>query len=222
MSEIQGLGVYDAINKVQADLAAEGIAKDRNNQGQGFKFRGIDDIYNAISAVLAKHKLCIIPRYTTRSCEERQTAKGGTIFYVVVDGEYDVVSAVDGSSHSARTFGEAMDSADKATNKAMSAAYKYLCMQLFCIPTEGDNDADASHYDLAPRQQQPLTPEQQKYEKNYNIIDGMLGRLDQQRQDDAVHYFRTTYNVDRLNQLPLTDLLTYGNWLKATYFTAAA
>jgi hypothetical protein len=38
-----------------------------------------------------------------------------------------------------------MDSADKATNKAMSAAYKYACLQTFCIPTEGDNDADSHH-----------------------------------------------------------------------------
>jgi hypothetical protein len=37
-----------------------------------------------------------------------------------------------------------MDSGDKATNKAMSAAYKYAAFQAFSIPTESDNDADAS------------------------------------------------------------------------------
>src|SRR5690606_19364534 len=46
--------------------------------------------------------------------------------------------------------GEAMDSADKATNKAMSAAYKYAAFQTFCIPTEGDNDADATTHEVAP------------------------------------------------------------------------
>lgn len=50
-----------------------------------------------------------------------------------------------------RTFGEAMDSADKATNKAMSAAYKYAALMAFAIPTEGDNDADATTYEVAPR-----------------------------------------------------------------------
>ena len=63
--------------------------------------------------------------------------------YVTVDAEFDFVSALDGSKHTVRTFGEAMDSADKATNKAMSAAYKYAAFQAFAIPTEGDNDADA-------------------------------------------------------------------------------
>jgi hypothetical protein len=44
-----------------------------------------------------------------------------------------------------------MDSGDKATNKAMSASYKYMAMQLFCIPTEGDNDADATTHEVVAR-----------------------------------------------------------------------
>src|SRR5690606_34316493 len=90
-----------------------------------------------------------------------KTNAGRPLFSVVVEAEFDFVSAKDGSTYTARTFGEAMDTADKATNKAMSAAYKYVCMQAFAIPTEGDNDADATTHELAgerpaaaPRQQQ--------------------------------------------------------------------
>ena len=36
-----------------------------------------------------------------------------------------------------------MDSGDKATNKAMAAAFKYALFQTFCIPTEEMKDADA-------------------------------------------------------------------------------
>ena len=43
-----------------------------------------------------------------------------------------------------------MDGGDKATNKAMSAAYKYALLQTFAIPTEGDNDADATTHEVAP------------------------------------------------------------------------
>lgn len=135
--------VYQAINAVQAALSKDGITKDRRNQQQGYNFRGIDDVYNALSPLLAKNGLCILPRCLSRSCEERQTAKGGTLFYVTVEAEFDFVSAEDGSKHTVKTFGEAMDSGDKATNKAMSAAYKYAAFQAFAIPTEGDNDADA-------------------------------------------------------------------------------
>lgn len=136
--------VYAAIAAVTAEMAKEGIAKGRRNQQQGYQFRGIDDVYNALSPMLAKHKLCILPRVTERVVQERETARGGVLFYVTVRVEFDFVSADDGSVHTVCTYGEAMDAADKATNKAMSAAYKYAAFQTFCIPTEGDNDADAT------------------------------------------------------------------------------
>ena len=151
--------VYEAIAAITAEMAKEGISKNRRNQQQGYQFRGIDDVYNALSPMLASHKLCILPRIMTRDLVERQSAKGGTLFYVTVEAEFDFVSAEDGSKHTIRTFGEAMDSADKATNKAMSAAYKYAAMQAFCIPTEGDNDADATTHEVAPQIQKPSTPD---------------------------------------------------------------
>ena len=139
--------VYTAIAEVTGKLAKTGISKDRKNTQQGYKFRGIDDVYNALSSELATAKLCLLPRVTGRLVTERETKNGGVLFYVVVEVDFDLVSAVDGSAHTVHVIGEAMDSADKATNKAMSAAYKYMAMQVFCIPTEGDNDADATTHD---------------------------------------------------------------------------
>lgn len=140
--------VYQAITAVQGDLAKEGISKNRKNQQQGYNFRGIDDVYNVLSPLLAKHGLCILPRILSRSVTERETQKGGVLFYVTVEAEFDFVCAEDGSKHTVKTFGEAMDSADKATNKAMSAAYKYAAFQAFAIPTEGDNDADGTTHEV--------------------------------------------------------------------------
>lgn len=161
--------VYSAINAVTADLVKEGITKDRKNVQQGYSFRGIDDVYNALAPLLSRHGLCVLPRILTRQCEERTTQKGGVLFYVTVEAEFDFVAAEDGSKHVVRTFGEAMDSGDKATNKAMSAAYKYAAFQAFAIPTEGDNDADTQTHQPAPKGQ-PLdgvwerqTPEEQAY-----------------------------------------------------------
>jgi len=147
--------VYKAINAVQADLAKSGITKDRTNtQGSGYKFRGIDDVYNTIAPLLSKHGLCILPRVLSRQCDERQSKSGGALFYITVEVEFDFVAAEDGSKHTVKTFGEAMDSGDKATNKAMSAAYKYAAFQAFSIPTEGDNDADGHTHDVAARAEQ--------------------------------------------------------------------
>ncbi len=140
--------VYAAIADVMAKLAKVGIGKDRSNTQQGYKFRGIDDVYNALASHLAEARLLILPRVLSRIVTERVTQKGGVLFYVVLDVEFDFVSAIDGSKHTVQVCGEAMDSGDKATNKAMSAAYKYACMEAFCIPTEGDNDADATTHEV--------------------------------------------------------------------------
>jgi hypothetical protein len=143
--------VYKAINAVQAELATIGIVKDkRNSQGAGYNFRGIDDVYNAIAPLLAKHGLCILPRVLARECVERQSKNGGALFYITVEAEFDFVSSEDGTKHTVKTFGEAMDSGDKATNKAMSAAYKYACFQAFSIPTESRDDADYQTHEVMP------------------------------------------------------------------------
>lgn len=147
--------VYKAINKVQEALSKVGIAKDSRNQVQNFNFRGIDAVYNTISPLLAENGLCILPRMLSRSCEERTNTKGTALFYVTVEAEFDLVSSEDGSKHTIKTFGEAMDSGDKATNKAMSAAYKYACFQAFAIPTEGDNDPDAHVHEVKAKAKIP-------------------------------------------------------------------
>ena len=55
--------VYQAINSVQAELCKIGIAKDsRNNQGQGYNFRGIDAVYNVLSSIMAQNGLVTVPR----------------------------------------------------------------------------------------------------------------------------------------------------------------
>jgi hypothetical protein len=132
--------VYAKVAVITGILAQHGIAKNRDaNFG---KFRGIDDVYKALAPLLAQHRLCVFPRMVARESVERRSSKGNALFYVTVEAEFDFVCADDGSIHTARTFGEAMDSSDKATNKAMSAAYKYAAFMTFCIPTEGDADAE--------------------------------------------------------------------------------
>ena len=144
--------VYKAISAVAKDMSEQGISKDRRNAQQGFNFRGIDQVYNALAPALVRHGLLILPRITERSVTERVTQKGGVLFYVVVKAEFDFVSTEDGSIHTVVTYGEAMDSGDKATNKAMSIAYKYAAFQAFCIPTdETAIDADAEVHQVATR-----------------------------------------------------------------------
>jgi hypothetical protein len=153
--EAQTPQVYKAIAAVTKDMSVEGISKSRKNAQQGYTFRGIDEVYNALAPMLARHNLVILPRVVKREFDERQTKSGNPLFYTHLTVEFDFVSADDGSSHCVTTIGEAMDSADKSTNKAMSAAYKYACLQAFCIPTEGDNDSDGTTHEVAVRSSEP-------------------------------------------------------------------
>ena len=150
MENTPNKNVYQCIAQVSGELAKSGISKDNKNLQQGYKFRGIDDIYNALAPMLSEVGLVILPRVISRECTERTTKNGGALFYTVVEVEFDFVSSQDNSKHTVKIYGEAMDSADKSTNKAMSAAYKYMCLETFCIPTEGDNDADATTHEVAP------------------------------------------------------------------------
>uniref|UniRef100_A0A3B0MFQ1 Single-stranded DNA-binding protein n=1 Tax=Arsenophonus endosymbiont of Trialeurodes vaporariorum TaxID=235567 RepID=A0A3B0MFQ1_9GAMM len=128
--------VYKAISEVAKYLSEIGIKKTGKNTTQNFQFRSIDALYNALSPALVKHGLLILPRIIERNLTERQTRNGGSLFYVTVKAEFDFIATEDGSKHTVTTFGEAMDAGDKATNKAMSIAYKHAAFQAFCIPTE--------------------------------------------------------------------------------------
>ncbi|ATY02213.1 ERF family protein [Klebsiella aerogenes] len=161
--------VYAAISAVAKDMAATGISKDRKNAQQGFNFRGIDQVYNALAPALVNHGLVILPRITERTVTERTTQKGGVLFYVVVKAEFDFVSTEDGSIHTVVTYGEAMDSGDKATNKAMSIAYKYAAFQAFCIPTEETAiDADAEVHQVQPAAADQILAEFTQYASTEN------------------------------------------------------
>src|ERR1043166_10171444 len=76
--------VFKAIEAVMADLSKIGIGKDKTNQQQGFKYRGVDDVMNELSALLPKHGLLILPRVTKYSSVERVSAKGNPLFYTIL------------------------------------------------------------------------------------------------------------------------------------------
>src|SRR5581483_10530973 len=80
--------------------------------------------------------------------EERTSKSGGSLLYTILTVKYTFFTE-DGSSFDVTTVGEAMDSGDKSSNKAMSAALKYALFQVFCIPTDEDNDTENQTHQLA-------------------------------------------------------------------------
>lgn len=164
MSEVEKTAkvpaVYEAIRSITEKLSEIGIPKNQKNRDQGCSFRGIDDVYNVLSALLAKNGLVIFPKVLSRVETQRPTKTGSVMFNVCVNVQYKIVSSVDGSFEFSETFGEASDMADKATNKALSAAYKYMAFQLFCIPVDAvDADADTPPETVDPNRAQQQRPQ---------------------------------------------------------------
>lgn len=145
--------IHQQLVAVTRKIASEGIGKTRKNAQQGYNFRGIDEVMNAFAPILADAGLYVHPRYTERDVAERATKSGGALFYVTVKGEFDFVNDEGEKATVGPFYGEAMDSADKATNKAMAVAFKYAMFQTFCVPLEGvtGGDADSVTHEVAAK-----------------------------------------------------------------------
>lgn len=155
--------IYQTINAVMADIGA--IGKDKVNQQQRFHYRGVDDVMNTLNPAFIKHGLFLVPEVLEQTREERQTGKGGTLIYSVCKTKYTFY-AEDGSSISTVVIGEGMDSGDKASNKALSAAFKYACFQVFCIATEELKDPDADTPEPSTQMQKRIQTQPQEQQRS--------------------------------------------------------
>lgn len=146
------MNIFESINACMRDMGA--IGKDSKNSTQGFMFRGIDAVMNAINPVLTKNKVFVVPNILRQTREERTNSKGTTLIYSIIEVCYRFY-AEDGTFIDAVVIGEGMDTGDKATNKAMSIAFKYACFQVFCIPTEEMKDPDYECHEVKPSSNPP-------------------------------------------------------------------
>jgi hypothetical protein len=147
--------VYAAINAVAAEFAKQGIAKRHVNEAEDYNYRSIDDVLDRLAPLLADKRLCLFPRVLERTVAERRDDAQHLLLHVALRVSYTLVSVDDGSKHRITVFGEALDASDKATAKAMSAAFKSAMVQTFCIPVAGTEDPDRSSPKLSARTHEP-------------------------------------------------------------------
>lgn len=148
--------IYKAIIGVMTDINA--IGKDRKNDTQRFNYRGIDDVMNELHGALAKNKVFVVPEVINEARSLGKSKSGGELYYTRLTIRFTFYTE-DGSSVSAVVIGEAMDSGDKASNKALSIGLKYAMLQVFCIPTEDEKDPDATSPQPEPGTMQPPLPQ---------------------------------------------------------------
>lgn len=141
--------IYAALAKVMADVGA--IGKTRKNEAQKYQFRGVDDVVAHVQDVMTAHGVVCVPRVVERERELLDSRSGGKMASVRLLVEHTFYAS-DGSHVVCTTLGEAMDSGDKASNKAMSAALKYALTETLLIPTyEVDRDTEEQSPQLAQR-----------------------------------------------------------------------
>lgn len=160
--------IYDLMGQAMRKISA--IGKDSVNQTQGFKYRGIDAVMNALYPVMSELGLFIVPEVLEQTREERISTKSywdanekkynekkTTLLYSILKIKYTMY-APDGSNVSCVVIGEGMDSGDKASNKALAVGLKYACFQMFMIPTEEFVDPDSESHEVEPGARTPTAP----------------------------------------------------------------
>ena len=192
------MNICKAIINTMADIGA--IGKNTKNTQQGFMFRGIDAVMNALQPAMLKNNIFVVPEVLEQTREERQTSKGGTLIYSILKVKFTFF-ADDGSNISAVVIGEGMDSGDKASNKAMSIAFKYACFQVFCIPTEEMKDPDAECHEVKAKVK-PTTPSVDNV-ANQKIGQAKINALMAQCDKDGVN---PAIICDKCNVKDLADL----------------
>lgn len=114
-----------------------------SSKALNYQFRGIDAMLDVIAPAMRKHGLVALPSVRELYVDEitvgRQQTKMG---YARLTVEYRFCTDDDPRGVAVVTSGEAMDSSDKAINKALTQAFKNALWQTLCIPT-GDPDPDA-------------------------------------------------------------------------------
>lgn len=131
--------VIQALANVMAEVTS--IGKDDFNAFHQFNFRGIDTVLKRVGPAFRNHGVVPIPEVRQIDSADL-TAKDGkhkrgvtlTVAYTFYGPRGDSITTV--------VPGEANDTEDKATSKAMSVAFRTALLQVLAIPT-GEPDPHA-------------------------------------------------------------------------------
>ena len=134
--------IYSAIAAIQAEIGS--IPKNGTGPAaQGsYKFISNDDIVDALSKLLTKHKVIVQPKTLDYNLVTREIGANRTVALTSVTLETTYISTEDGSEFKVVTVGEGADNGDKGARKAYTQASKVANLLTFAIAT-GEPDPDA-------------------------------------------------------------------------------
>ena len=156
------LSIHEAMQKARIELCGAGISKDGQAPAAvgGYKFRGIDDIYNVIGPLMAKYGISMLPQVQNvehTSFQSQRMRNGNPVAvntqHYLVTVRYILTVDGDEDTFQVEVYGEASDTADKGMNKAMTSAYKNAVFQTFAPPLDGtpiDMDSESTEDPAGP------------------------------------------------------------------------
>ncbi len=148
--------IYEKIASILEEVKP--IAKDRKNTQQNYSFRGVDDVMNALSPILTKHRVFPICSKIEDISSEKVTSNRGAEGWRQVKRFTFKFNAEDGSSVETMADGESIDYGDKGSNKCYSVAYREALFKMFIIPF-GNDDIENADHELVPKTPaKPLPP----------------------------------------------------------------
>jgi hypothetical protein len=184
--------VHERFSAVQAAMAKVGVDKGGRNKQQGYAYRGIDQVMNALAPILAEFQLMIVPSVQSSTYVEVKTKNGGTMYHHIAQLEYIVYGPEGDSMGPFGARGECLDSSDKGLNKACIAAYKYWVLTALCVPLEGTEDADEAQPEAAVA---VINYEQQK------LLNDNCQKLTEENNAKFWEWMKK-HNVNELNEIP--------------------
>jgi hypothetical protein len=129
--------IYQRIIGVMEDVEyIQKLDKKVNNQ---YRFVSHDQVTGKLHPALVKHGIVVIPTVKSLAVDGNRTTVCLDVSFVNCDKPEDLVKI--------ESWGFGIDQGDKGPGKAVSYAFKYAMLKVFCLETgdDPDNDAEATH-----------------------------------------------------------------------------
>lgn len=145
ISDAEKVPVHTAWARVMADVQSIRKSDQRNDVGGRYSFRGVDTVLNAVGPALRRHGVLVLPTKVL-SVEYRESrTKSGTVMQdCTVTVQWTVIGPAGDALPPLESAGQATDTQDKATSKAMSVSQRVLFLGALHVPTE-DPQVDVGH-----------------------------------------------------------------------------
>lgn len=202
------VSVFTAWSRVMAEVQAIGKTREKGSQ-LNYAFRGIDAVLNAVGPALRKHGVTVVQTGVDTVREVIQTSKGNSMRLCIATVTYAVFGPRgDALPVPLMSVGEAFDSGDKATPKAMSVALRTFYINSLAIPTE-DPKMDPE-YGVQHEIGTPAPPTAEEYAAEIENPHTSMQRLIAIRRDFGAHPDVAETPVTTLagDVVKVSDLLT--------------